>query len=301
MFGNVDFCDGEDLLSRGKRARASELIDAVYCSALPPYSEMEQLIDLVKGDSTARNELLGGLRDLIKDGGDETGLSWLVVVAGELGREGALTILPAVHYEEEGDILGEAVGTTLKRRAGEALHEILREVHLSQSADARTVLYEALDGVVVGADEPTRERLRLFAMERCEIEKRENPPGLLHDLLMLLQYAGGKDVLARVKEARALCRRGDDLDRNLNDVEAVARGEEDFLDGTRRMLAWSWRDVAKNLEKLFDLKPARGARRTGPPGTAACSGRSSPAAPLGAFLTSPRRTARARLRSSRFR
>lgn len=213
---------------------------------------MEQLIILSKGDSAARNAVLGGLRGLIKDGGDEAGLSWLVLVAGELGREGALTILPAVHYEEEGDILCEAVSATLKRRAGDALHEILREVHLSQRADARTILYEALDGAVVGADEPTRERLRLFAMERCEIEKRENPPELIHEPLMLLHYAGGKDVLARVKEARASCRRGDLLDRNLNDVDAVVRGE-DFLEGTRQMLAWSWRDVAENLGKLFDL------------------------------------------------
>lgn len=235
-------------------ARAGALLDEIYRAVdRPPEAAMEKLIALASKDAAARRLVVEALTTLAHDGGDETAITWLGVVCGELGVEGALAVLEVMRSEEEweGDIIGCTLTFTLQRRVSLVLPAVIRAIHQAENDQTRYGLYEVIEGALL-ADRATKERLVVFARERWEVEKNERKgPALLASPLFLLLAAGEPDIPELVREARALCRRGDDLDREINDIEAILRGEMDALELVRANAACDWRASVRNAERLF--------------------------------------------------
>ena len=84
-------------------------------------------------------------------------------------------------------------------------------------------------------------------MERESLDQE-----LVHQPLFLLHYLGDKKLAERIQQARGLCQAGDALDRNLNDVECLLRGEEDLPDLTRQTVKEDWQMRAEPIRTLRD-------------------------------------------------
>ncbi len=241
---------------RGKKpaAQTEQLIGEIYgATDRPPVEAMEKLIALASKDAAARRLVVENLTGLAHDGGDETGITWLGIVCGELGAEGALAVLEVLRREGdwEGDIIDCILTYALQRRVTLVLPAVMRAIHQAEHDQTRYGLYEVIEGALLG-DQGTKERLVLFARERWEVEKTEpKGPLLVTSPLFLLLAAGEPDIPELVREARALCRRGDELDRDLDEIESFARGEMDSLEGPRAIAAKDWRDSIRSAERLF--------------------------------------------------
>lgn len=230
-----------------KKRRGRALIDAlIEARDRVPIQEIEELIALAKQDRGVRGEVLEHLRSSVTDDGDDLWISWFGLVAGELGRESLVEVLAGVG-RSEGELADEALIPTLTRGILPVLHDVLREIHLAEETRRRGGLYEALEGALVLGDERVKQRLRVFARERFELERHEADPELAAEPLSLLHHLGEPGVTERIREARALCKRGDSLDSELNDLEQELRGEVDFLDEPRRIVSEDWKATARNL------------------------------------------------------
>lgn len=176
-------------------------------------------------------------------------------MAGELGRDGLLEVLGGVGRSEE-EFADEALIPTLTRGILPVFQDVLREIHLSEEARRRGGLYEALEAALVLGDDRVKQRLRVFALERFEVESRQQDVDLVAEPLSLLHHLGEPDVGERVREARALCKRGDFLDGELNDLEHELRGDVDSLERPRQLVKDDWKATARNLEAHLGWAPS---------------------------------------------
>lgn len=231
------------------RLRARVLVDEEITYAnRPPLASMAELIELVRAEPRLVRFVVGRYRRLV--GQDALAACWLALVLGEARRPAADEVL--LEALGRHDVLhDEAVAAGLIRRADVLFERVVGELECEVHQHRRGWLYELLDAVALSPDARLRERLKAVAQERWRVE-RERRSELLAQVLGLMVLLGESGVEARVREARELCERGSDLDRNLNDVLAELSGEMVAGSYARGVLAEDWRASARNLSLLVD-------------------------------------------------
>jgi hypothetical protein len=224
-----------------------------------PIEEMAELIRLARLDPSVKREVLAVFDSWVCDGGDEVAACWFGMVAGELGREGLRLCVDAIGRSDE-ELVNSVLTQVLERGIVNVLHEVIRRVHQLEDPDARGHLYEALQAaVIVGealeaarvvGDATVKERLRLFARERWQVEKRDVDAVEILDRPIALLHGLGEDVAELLDEARALASGNalalsyiDELAQEIND------GADPFA-ATRAFLADDWKATARNVEVL---------------------------------------------------
>lgn len=218
-----------------------------------PLAEMAELIAFAKEDEDVAAMLVDATEQILA--GDRPSLApcWLVLVMGELElADGAWPLIFGL-TASEGDALDEALVPVLTRHAVELFQDIVDAVDGAGVEDVfyRGSLYNVLEGVVVAGDEEQKRRLAGIALGW--IEKERGYPRefcAVYGPLFLLAALGHPDARRLTEECRALCERGDFLDRELEDVRCVVEGE-DLLDSPRAILATDWQDTARHIEGLF--------------------------------------------------
>jgi hypothetical protein len=239
-----------------KKKRARKLIEALSAARESvPIEAIGELIALAREAPPVRTAVAEELERVAAEDGDDIRIASLGLVCGELGREGLLAVVSAVGRCDEG--LGDdALVPGLTRGILQVLPDVLREIHLAEDTNRRGYLYEALDGALLLGDERVRDRLRIFARERWEAEKEmADGPELADTPLGLLLCLGDEHVAERLEEGRRLCKRGDLLDCDLNDIECALRGELDLLSRARQIVKEDWRAAAENLDHLMNPSP----------------------------------------------
>ncbi len=222
-----------------------------------PLVEMEELITLAQLQASVKRAVIEQTQAMANDGAlHDIVYCWFVLVAGELGREGLLLAIDGLG-RSEGDAPDETAIPTLTRHILGVLPDVLREIHLSEAFTRRLALYETLEGALLLGDAQVKERLRTFALERWEVERSWPKPELLDEPLYLLYFLGDTKLGERVREARSLCRPGEQVYAQLDDVENLMRGGMDFLDRARQIVGEDWKATARHLERAFNVGASR--------------------------------------------
>lgn len=234
------------LFGRGRaRARADELFKRIYASRSAPQGEMAELIELGRRDDEAREVVLEQLLGLLRDGGDDLGVSWLLIVAGELGPEGVVAVLWSIGRGDDPERLYGVSVPVLSRRGLAVLPLVLRAIHRSEPGERRA-LYRVLFALSLSADVWVVERLSVFALERLrsELEDPEEPGALMSYPLQLLyetDRAGFVEALGSLESGGSL-----DREARARLEERLGRGEH--LSEARAWLSLDWRGLALQVD-----------------------------------------------------
>lgn len=235
------------------RLRVRVLVDQeITYAKRPPLESMAELIDLVRAEPRLVRFVVGRYRRLVVQ--EALAACWLALVLGETRRRAADGVL-LESLGRHDVLLDEAAAAGLIRRADVLFERVVGDLECEMDQHRRGWLYEVLEAVALSPDASLRERLRAVTQERWRIE-RERPSELVVQVLGLMVLLGEPGVEDRVREARELCERGSDLDRNLNDVVAELTGQLPAGSYVRGVLAEDWRASARNLSVLVD-PPAR--------------------------------------------
>ena len=221
-----------------------------------PLTLMGDLITLAQEKEDVRAEIIRRTKEYFGDGVDDLTVAKYSLLSGELGRDG----LEAVCYgfgHEDGDLGHRAKAGTLTRHADICLEELISEVHAADEPEIRGMLYACLYGALFPGREESRERLRLFALERWLVEKAGRHRGdevewsVFEGVLALMHATGVPGVADRLAEAKRLA----EVKGNDTEIDDLLAGDDEGLFGTvREDRAMDWRAAALDLGAVFECQ-----------------------------------------------